>query len=92
MLGLPSLTKLLVLAGILLAVWYGFKLVAKLDAARKQQLRQQGQAARSSGTGGVFRRRRGRAPEAEEMTACPACQAYVVAAHPRNCGRADCPY
>jgi len=91
MFGLPSLTKLLVLAAIVLAVWYGFKLVAKLDAARKEQLRQQGRApGRSRGRGGAAARRS--EPEAEEMVACPACQAFVAAARPSNCGRADCPY
>ena len=88
MFGLPSLTKLLVLAAIVLAVWYGFKIVAKLDAARKQQIKQRAQEAKRDG-GATPRRAE---PEAEEMVACPACLAYVPARRPTNCGRADCPY
>lgn len=85
MFGLPSLTKLLVLVGIVLAVWYGFKLVGKLDAARKLQAKQQARAAKEA-------KARPAVPDAEEMVACRACQAYVPAANPSNCGRADCPY
>ena len=39
---LLSFNKLLLLIAILVAVWYGFKLVGRLDRARKQKLRQQG--------------------------------------------------
>lgn len=35
MLGLPSLGKLLLLVGAVLAVWYGFKLYARREALRK---------------------------------------------------------
>jgi hypothetical protein len=33
-----SLSKLMVLAAILGAVWYGFKLIGRLDAARKRKV------------------------------------------------------
>lgn len=35
MFGLPSPSKLLVLIAVVAIVWYGFKLVGRLDAARK---------------------------------------------------------
>lgn len=41
-----SLQKILVLFAVLAAVWYGFKLVTRLDHARKQKLKEQ---ARSGG-------------------------------------------
>jgi len=82
MFGLPSFTKLLVLAGIILAVWYGFKLIARLDAQRKIQEKQRARAAAHSAS----------MPEAEEMMACPACRAYVPVRQKTNCGRVDCPY
>ena len=85
MLGLPSFTKLLVLAGIILAVWYGFKLVGRLEAERKLAARQQTRAARAAGAASAV-------PDAEEMVACSSCGAYVPARQPRSCGRADCPY
>ena len=36
-----SLNKVLLLIGILLAVWYGFKLVGRLDQARRDKQRDQ---------------------------------------------------
>ncbi len=94
-----SLTKLLVLAAVIAVVWYGFKLVGRLDAARKAEakLRARAEAERKSAAG----KPRGKAPaargdsdagEAEEMVQCPACKAYVAAGNAKNCGRPDCPY
>lgn len=40
---LLSVNKILMLLAILAAVWYGFKLVGRLDRARKDKLRAQGQ-------------------------------------------------
>lgn len=36
---LLSVNKILVLIGILLVVWYGFKLVGRLDRARREKVR-----------------------------------------------------
>lgn len=84
-----SLTKLLVLVAIVLGVWYGFKLIGRLDAARKQEARLRGREQRRAPARGAA------APgpaEAEEMVQCPACKAYVPASGASNCGRPDCPY
>ena len=35
-----SFNKILLLAAVLAAVWYGFKLVGRLDRARKRKLRE----------------------------------------------------
>ena len=45
-----SLSKILALAAILAAVWYGFKLVNRLDAARRQK--QADDRVQGSGAGG----------------------------------------
>ena len=78
-----SLQKLIVLAGIVAAVWYGFKLVGRLQAARKVDAAQRQNTAKRPGAA------RG---EAEDMVQCPVCQAYVPARGTTSCGRADCPY
>ncbi len=87
-----SLQKLIVLAGIIAAVWYGFKLVSRLDAARKAEARVSGDR---NPKRGPFGRRRSRAParnDAEDMVQCPTCGAYISAQNTAGCGRGDCPY
>ena len=87
MFAIPSLTKLVVLIGIITAVWYGFKLIGQVDRARKAAQRaQQGQAAR--------RKPAATAPEqiVEDMVKCRKCGAYVPARRPTSCGRGDCPW
>jgi uncharacterized protein len=75
--------KLAVLIGIVVAVWYGFKLVGRLDQARKQQQRGGNPTRRDSG---------GKVPEVEDTVQCPVCKAYVVAKSAGPCDRPDCPY
>lgn len=43
-----SIQKIFVLVAVITAIWYGFKLVSRLDAARKQKLKE---AARDNGGG-----------------------------------------
>ena len=76
-------TKLAVLVGIVVAVWYGFKYVGKLDKARKQS--QANKPPRQPDGGGP-------APEVEDTVQCPTCGAYVVAKTASPCERPDCPY
>jgi len=75
--------KLAVLIGIVVAVWYGFKLVGRLDQARKQQQRGGNPARRGGG---------GKPPKVEDTVQCPVCKAYVVAKSAGPCDRPDCPY
>ena len=77
-----SLQKLMVLAGVIAAVWYGFKLVGQLDKARKA-----GGQAKAKGPGGRRFRWPGRGGDdtepqtvaAQDMVQCPKCKAYVPA-------------
>ena len=85
MFGLPSFTKLLVLAAVLAAVWYGFKFVGRLDKQRKEEARLQKKAPAAqqpakADTG------------SEDMVQCAVCGTYVAASGAANCGRPDCPY
>jgi len=90
MFGLPSLTKLLVLAAVVAAVWYGFKIVGRMDAARKAEAKlHEGKASRGKAkTPG----RRAEAGTPEEMVQCPVCKTYMPSSGARACGRPDCPY
>lgn len=86
-----SLQKLLVLATVVAAVWYGFKWVSRLQQARDAQAGRPPKKRRWPGTG------RGTAKEppqstAEDMIECPVCGIYVASRGAANCGRAECPY
>ena len=87
-----SLQKFLVLAAVIALVWYGFKFVGRLQDQRKAD---GGPGARAAGR--PKRRDRPAAAEpavqdAEDMVACPVCQAYVQARGVTRCDRSDCPY
>ena len=86
-----SLQKLLVLAAIVGAVWYGFKLVSRLQEARKlEQESKAGKPRKAAGRGAGGAKTT--AATAEDMVQCPVCQTYVAARSAGSCGRADCPY
>ncbi len=87
-----SLSKLLVLAAIAGAVWYGFKWISRQQKARGLNRKSQGGMSRRAAGG---REEGGSKPAqtaTQDMVQCPACQAYVAARAADNCGRADCPY
>jgi uncharacterized protein len=93
-----SIQKLLVLAGIIGAVWYGFKLVGRMKETRDAQARAGG-GAKSGNLGDQLRDwvggRKGGAKaggETEDLIECPKCGAYVAARGATSCGRSDCPY
>ena len=79
MMGL-SFTKLIVLAAIVVAVWYGFKFVARLDRRRKEQLAVAKKAESED------------MKDAGDMVKCRKCTAYVPAQGAMNCGQRGCPY
>ncbi len=96
-----SIQKLLVLASIIGAVWYGFKLVGRLDQARRTGAQARGGAGRERGFADGVRRwasrmQRGSQPggggETEDMVKCSVCGTYVAAGSVSSCGRGDCPY
>lgn len=72
-----GLGKLIVLVLVIVGIWYGFKLVSRLERERKRRISEQ----RSQDTESV-----------DKMERCPVCDTYVVAATARNCGRDGCPY
>ncbi len=86
-----SLSKLLFTIAVILVVWYGFKILGRVDKQRKARLKK---AARE---GRAATRERADAvqdvvPDAEDMVACAACGAFVSASNARSCGRDNCPY
>lgn len=84
-----SLQKLLVLAAIILAVWYGFRFLSRLQDSRGNQSRMRTRVAPSRGP---KRRPTSERAAAEDMIQCPVCEAYVPARGTSACGRTDCPY
>jgi uncharacterized protein len=84
-----SLAKLLVLAAIVGAVWYGFKYYTRIEAKRaaerlKAERGGRRTAKRSQGKESV--------EDAETMVQCPVCKVYQPAGDTAPCNRADCPY
>jgi uncharacterized protein len=84
-----SFYKLLVLVAVVAAVWYGFKFIGRLQDQRAADQKLRAGIGRRPGARGA---EDPGAPQAEEMIACPVCQAYVPARNTTSCGRADCPY
>jgi len=80
-----SFTKLLFTAAIVLIVWYGFKMVTRLDRQRREELKK---AARET----VQKSTRRAEPQTEDMVKCAVCDTYVPSGSARSCGRPNCPY
>ncbi len=87
-----SLQKFLVLAAVIALVWYGFKYVGRLQDQRKAGGGLGRRAARRSKPRGGTSAAEPGTPEAEDMVACPVCQAYVQVHGATRCDRSDCPY
>ncbi len=87
MFGLPSIQKLIVLAAVIAAVWYGFKFLGRLQEARKAEAKlreansgrpaKKGNSPQSSAKGGG---------QVEDMAQCPSCGAYFPAGGKCSCG------
>lgn len=73
-----SLSKLLVLAALIAAVWYGLRWVQRL-----QQLNRSAESDRVE---------RDPAPSSQDLVACPRCGVFVAAGAAPSCDRADCPF
>ncbi|HSK41749.1 MAG TPA: hypothetical protein VK943_18430 [Arenibaculum sp.] len=82
-----SLPKLIILALLLAAVWYGFRWVSRVNhlraeqAAERSRLRKAAGGAPAAGTA-----------VAEDMEKCPSCGVYVSPRSAAACGRPGCPY
>ena len=87
-----SLQKLIVLAAVIAAIWYGFKWIGRAqrirDGERKSGERSFGERLRKS-----MREKTGTADAeiVEETEKCPVCGAYVPVGG-SACGKQDCPY
>lgn len=80
MLGLFRLIELALFAA---AMWYGLKLVRRLNAAER--------ALRRRATSDAEARSAGSA-SAQDLVACPQCGTYMSPDASKSCGRARCPY
>ena len=87
-----SLQKLLVLAAVIALVWYGFKFIGRLQDQRKADGGLGARAPRRPKMRGAASAAEPRVQDAEDMIACPICQAYVQARGSTRCDRSDCPY
>lgn len=88
-----SFGKLLLLAIIVLVVWYGFKRAARVEAMRRS-LRAQAQRRRPgdrNGGGGTIGGGRAAQP-VEDLVKCRQCGAFVAASGAANCGKPLCPW
>ncbi len=85
---IPSLPKLIVLIGVITAIWYGFRLVGALDRARRQAERMARQAPGQA----TPNQRRADVASVEDTVKCRVCGAYVPARQPSRCNRSDCPF
>jgi hypothetical protein len=89
MFGLPSIQKLIVLAAVIAAVWYGFKFLGRLQETRKAEAKlretQGGRPAKKAETKAA----KAAKPEGEveDLVPCPGCGAYVRAGGKCSCGR-----
>jgi uncharacterized protein len=84
-----SFTKLLILAILILIVWYGFKYAARIEAV-KQTLRAEALRRRqgAAGDGGM----RPTARPVEDLVKCRQCGSFVAAQGAANCGKPQCPW
>ncbi len=87
-----SLGKLIVLALVVAAVWYGFKAYARMqridEGGRKPGERTMADRLRRAAQSKS-------APEPEpieDTEKCPTCGVYVAIDTAKNCGKPDCPY
>lgn len=71
-----SLPKLMVLAAIVAAIWYVYRLIERRTGGKRK----------GGSRGG------GDAPQAVDMNKCTVCGDYVSAETPNACDRAGCPF
>ncbi len=90
-----SFGKLLLLAILILIVWYGFKYAARVEAV-KQTLRAEAIRRRQTGSAGRGGDVRGdvrpTARPVEDLVKCQRCGSYVAAVGAANCGKPQCPW
>ena len=91
-----GIQKLLVLALLIGAVWYGFKFFGRLDESRRR-VENVAKAAAAKAAAGVSKAAAGASkeasePAAQDMERCETCGDFVAAAGAGSCGREGCPF
>lgn len=88
-----SFSKLLLLALVIGAVWFGWRWFQRVDSVRRDQLRRQPAPSAAAPRRDTQPEPATRsAPAAEDMEKCPECGAYVAPRSATSCGRTGCPY
>ena len=90
-----SISKLLLLAVVIGAVWFGWRWVNRVSAIGRDRA-----AAKQRGRASASPRSAAPPPtaamdaamDAEDMEKCPECGAYVAPRSAVSCGRPACPY
>lgn len=81
-----SVSKILLTLFVIAAVWYGWRAYNRYQALREDARRRMAEETRRTPAGAAGR------VEAEDMTECPTCGAFIAAGRQTACGRKDCPY
>ncbi len=74
-----SLAKILLIAAVIAAVWYGYRWWQRVQRVTRDEET-------------MLARERARAASGEDMVKCPACETYLSPKSARACGRNECPY
>lgn len=80
--GLFSVSKILVLMAIIVAVWYGFKIFSRRSQIGDQRKPDELGADKS----------RSADKTTQDMESCSVCGTFVPNGSAKNCGREACPY
>lgn len=86
-------SKLLLLVGVIAAVWFGWRWLSRVQAIGREKLNRQDDGrptARPDAAAATSAHSRPR--DAEDMEKCAECGAWVAPALAGPCGRPGCPY
>ena len=84
-------SKILLLALVIGAVWFGWRWYNRVGAVGRERLRER-QARKPGGANPFAGKQRPTGLPAEDMEKCPECGAYVAPRSAVSCGRPACPY
>ncbi|SMH59227.1 hypothetical protein [Azospirillum agricola] len=91
-----SFSKLLLLALIVGAVWFGWRWVSRVNAIGRDRVaakrRDSDAATRRASASRAAPQADPHTSDAEDMEKCPECGAYVAPRSAVSCGRPACPY
>lgn len=84
--------KLLLLAAIIVAVWYGFKYLGRINRIEKGERRHGERSMGERLRKAAKAKGKGKTTEVEDTEKCPACGVYFTVESGHNCGKPNCPY